>query len=324
MNPTPSRPFSPCLIGAVALLVPLLGCEPEPVPEVVTHPWDGYELDGAVVASVSVEGCSLPTAASLTRQLEAVAIPAETDVVVSAGEPMVLGDDKLGWAITQHFNGLWTLNLDGNGSTSLVRGMPPAVPTVTEDFKAVWADLREAKVCGFSLVSWQFPAATVQTVAWLIDATTFHESVTDSTILQPQSGFGDRTDGRCGSARWIGGSLGADLAVGSPMGFKMQVGICGDYVEPDAPTEGQDDVQPWDLVCGEALPMIESNVPFGHFECGDVEYLSHPRCCAARLTCTLALGLGGYEYSISRTPTAMACPARPWEVPQEDDCETEW
>lgn len=324
---TASRSALLLLIGALAVLVPTAGCEPEPDVAPERHPWDDYALDAAVVDAGHVDDCVLPTATDLAEQLRDVAAEAEADVLVSASEPVVLSNDKLRWAVTMHFTGLWTLNLDGLGSTSLMRGMPPVVPVTTDDYREVWKDLRAAGVCGVSLIDWEFPAAKVQTVAWIIDATTFHESVTDSTIVfDKESLSGRRTDGRCGSARWGGSSLGTDLELGAPAAFLVQFGLCGDYIQPDQEEvlEGQDEVQPWDLVCGDAAPTIEGDVPFGRFTCGDVEVLNHPRCCGARVTCSLVIGLGGFEYSVSRTPTALACPERPWDEPTTDDCETEW
>jgi hypothetical protein len=322
---TRSRPLSPWLNGALALLTLLAGCEA--APEVVeTHAWDGFELNAAVIDIRSVEGCELPTAASLADQLSAVASEAEDEVMVSVSEPVLLTNEKLRWAVSTHFAGLWTLNLDGDAKASLLLGMPPAVPETTDDYREVWKDLHQAGVCGVSVASWQFPAAKVQTVAWIIDSTTFHESITDTTIVSEAPCLGNRrTDRRCGSARWTGESLGAGLEVGVATSFLVQFGLCGDYIEPDWGDEEPDPTKAWELSCTEANPTIESTVPFGRFECGEAEYMANPRCCGARVECELVIGLGGFEYSISRTPMAVTCPEKPWDAPPEDDgCEAEW
>lgn len=317
------RTLSRRLLSAVVFLLVLPGCEPEPVAE--TFAWEGFEIGGQVIAPATTADCRLPTLANLEEQLGRVASQADQGVVVNVSEPLVLTDETLGWAVALHLEGLWTMNLDPSGSTSLARGMPPARPESLEDYEGIWKDLREAGVCGFAVVDWEFPTARVETVAWLIDYTTFHESITDSTIVvEPAPISGLRTDGRCASARWIGGSLGTDLEVGSSMSFLVRFGLCGDYLDPKSPAGAEDEVLRWPLVCDEALPTIESYVPLGRFECGEVETLVHPQCCGARLTCTLTIGVGGFEYSVTQTPTAIACPPRPFDAPLQDDCETEW
>ncbi len=289
------------------------------------HPWDGFELNAEVIDNSSLQGCELPTAASLADQLSAVASEAEDEVAVSVTEPVLLTNDKLRWAVSTHFAGLWSLNLDGDAQASLLLGMPPTVPETTDDYREVWKDLHQAGVCGVSVVSWQFPAAKVETVAWIIDGTTFHESITDSTIVSDPNLLGTRrTDRRCGSARWTGGSLGEGLDVGVATSFRVQFGLCGDYIEPDWGDEEPDPTKAWELSCTEANPTIESTVPFGRFECGDVEYMEHTWCCGARIECELIIGLGGFEYSLSKKPTTVTCPERPWDAPLTDDCETEW
>ena len=289
--------------------------EPAVEPEVAeTFAWDQRSTGGAVIGAGATEDCRLAPTALLEADLGAVATALGEGVTVSAIEPVRLTDDNLATAVDLYLQNLWTAKIDETGSLALSRGMPGALPSAHGDYVSIWRQLDEAKICGATVITWGFPSGSFTTLAWIINYTTFHESLTDNSLLDgPPSIDGARSDRHCGSASWVAMSLGDALEVSSGVEVTVRYGICGDVTE--LPEE--------DLICTEPAPTVETSVPLGRFECEEMQTLTHRDCCGARMACSLSIGFEGFEYTVTKTPVALTCPHREGELPPPEEC-TEW
>lgn len=309
------------LVTSLALLVLLAACATEPEEGVpVSHEvvegfaWDQHAMDGPVIGGGATDNCRLSPTALLDADLGAVAAALGENITVSAGEPVRLSDENLATAVDLYLHNLWTVRIDETGSLALSQGMPSALPELNADYVGIWKELRDAGICGASVVTWSFPSGPITTLAWIINYTTFHEPLTDNSLLpEPPSLNGARSDRPCGSASWVAMSLGDALDVSAGVEVTLRYGICADLTP--VPEE--------DLICTDPTPTVEASVPLGRFDCGELETLVHRDCCGARMACTLTVGFEGFSHSITKTPVAITCPHREGELPPPEEC-TEW
>ena len=296
------------------LVVATPGCEPEEAP---SDRWQTLETPVPILDPGATDTCKLPDQATLEDHFADVAGVAIAGIAVSGSEPVRLTNENLATAVHIYLSNLYTLSLDAGGSVALSRGIPSAKPTTTEDYAEVWGQLRKARICGAATITYEFSAGPIETLAWIVDETTFFESVADYSIFPEIPSLEDRrTDQDCSIGGWSGSSYSRALGSADGTYFDAQFGICGEYVDEER-TE---------LECGEPSPRVESNILLGGFDCEEPVSEEMDACCATSLTCSFTMGFAGFGCSHTHTPVALACPGNGSEdesPPQECD-ESEW
>ncbi len=301
------------LVGCCSVVLAAAGCDPTTDAQPTGFSWTARSVAGPVVAETATAYCRLPERSDLEAHFQALADGLFGGAVISALDPVRLSDANLATAVDVYLSNLHHLRFDDAGAPTLARGIPRALPSGLDDYRSTWEQLYQAQICGASVVTWDLPMGQVSTLAWIIDSATFHESISDHSVLvEAASLAGRRTDGDCGSAHWIGSSVGRESGLGVGTHFSARFGLCGVWLDEERT----------DLGCTEPSPTVDGFHVLGGFSCEQPVPQRLDDCCAAAMSCSLTMGFEGFGAAWTTTAVAMACPS-PVEPEPEEPCDDE-